>query len=98
MIDVGLVLFLIVLTKYLTRKQFKTGSIHLDLQVESTSHHREYGRKQGTGKTLGHIAATGNRVKRKLGGATKPEDPPPRDLLPTARLHLFKVSPGPNAQ
>lgn len=76
MLDVGLVMFLTVGTKFLTRKQFKTGRIYLGLQMEGTSHHWEYGRKQGTGKTLGHIVATGNS-KKEVGRGYKTRRPAP---------------------
>lgn len=45
-----------------------------------------------TRKETSHSAAIANREKRKQGGANKPPRPAPEDLLPSARLHLLKVS------
>lgn len=45
-----------------------------------------------TRKETSYNATIANREKRKRGRANKPPRPAPEDLLPSARLHLLKVS------
>lgn len=76
MLDDGLVVFLLV-TKYLTRGNLRQeGSVWV-YRWRMQPITGIMGGSKGQESPLVPFAVTGTRVKRKWGGATKPQDPPP---------------------